>query len=455
MAELLPWQHLALSIRKVSYLAMFAARGGGKTHVMSTAVIAHCQELGAAARPLCLRETFVSTAEWGDQIYSMAIAAFGSGVSRNRSIGEIYLPNGAVITLAFVATDDGIRKILGRNFTALYADEVGNYPPQAFTFLQRARSSVRPPPPFKEEVMLAGNFGGKSHARIVREYWAKAPAWKPFLNQFGEVWTNVPSSYRENKWINKEQYARALRVATAGNPALYDSWERGEPATGSGVLFANYSPSIHLIPPPAGPPSGRYLAGVDWGSASPAVATLLCKLNSPWKFGDRMLLPGDIVAVDSVDTVADELREDLSTGTGLPPTEFGAQIEAMAQRWRISQLECIVDDARGLENDTVVDLMNKNTGLAAQRVTKRTRSAGWQMIRQGFQRALDRERNGYFVCSNLDALARTIPECPRHPTRLEESDDKYTEDHHLDSYRYGTEALEDVVPGQGRVLGGY
>jgi hypothetical protein len=455
MSELLPWQTLALQLRKASYLAMFSARGGGKTHMMSVAIIAHCQELGAKARPLALRETFVSTAEWGDTLYSMALQAFGPKVTRNRSIGEIYLPNGAVITLAFVATDDGVRKILGRNFTALYADEVGNYPPQAFTFLQRARSSVRPPPPFKEEVMLAGNFGGKSHSRIQREYWSKAPAWAPFKNQFGEVWTNVPSSYRDNRHINTAQYARALRVATAGNPALFEAWDSGVPATGSGVLFANYSPSVHLVEPPTAPPQGKYLAGVDWGTASPSVATLLVKLSSPWKFGERMLLPGDVVAIDSVDTVADELREDLSTGTGLPPTEFGAEIEQMARRWRVHQLDCVVDDARGLENDTVVDLLNKNEGISATRVHKRTRSAGWNMIRQGFQRATDRERQGYFVCSNLDALARTIPECPRHPTRLEESDDKFTEDHHLDSYRYGIEALEDAVPGSGRVIGGY
>lgn len=453
MSELLPWQALALSLRKVCYLAMFSARGGGKTHTMSTAVIAHCQELGAKARPLCLRETFISTAEWGDTIFNMAIAAFGPKVTRNRAIGEIYCPNGAVITLAHVSDDDAVRKILGRNFTALYADEVGNYPPQAFKFLARARSAVRPPPPFKEEVMLSGNFGGKSHARILREYYSQAPAWTPFLNKYGETWCNVPSSYRDNKHINTEQYARALRVATAGNPGLLAAWDKGLPHGLSGVLFANYSPEVHLVPPASSPPRGKYLGGLDWGTASPSVCTLTCRLHDPWKFGDVMLLPGDIVALDSVDTVADPEREDLSTGTGMAPTEFGAKVAEMAQRWNIHQLEVVADDARGLENDTVVDLLNKNSGIAATRVHKRTRSAGFQMIRQGLQRAIDRERRGYFVTTNCDALARTIPEIPRHPTRVEESDDKYTEDHHLDSWRYALEEQEHGGSGQGQVIG--
>lgn len=456
MSELLPWQTLALQLRKTCYLAMFSARGGGKTHVMSVAVIAHCQELGAKARPLCLRETFVSTAEWGDTLYTMALAAFGPKVTRNRSIGEIYLPNGAVITLAFVATDDGVRKILGRNFTSLYADEVGNYPPQAFTFLARARSSVRPPPPFKEEVMLAGNFGGMSHARILREYWSQAGAWTPFTNKFGEVWCNIPSSYRDNKHINADQYSRALRVATAGNPGLLAAWDKGIPTGLAGVLFANWDPAVHLVEPPTRPPEGKYVGGLDWGTASPSVCTLTCKLTSPWKFGDTMLLPGDIVALDSVDTVADPEREDLSTGTGLPPTEFGEQVELMARRWNIRQLDVVADDARGLENDTVVDLLNKNEGLSASRVHKRTLSAGFQMIRQGLQRARDRERRGYFVTTNCDALARTIPEIPRHPTQPERSDDKYTEDHHLDSWRYALEEQEHGTgSGSGKTIGGY
>lgn len=455
MSELLPWQALALSLRKACYLAMFSARGGGKTHVMSTAIIAHCQELGSKARPLALRETFISSSEWADTVYSMALIAFGPATTRNKSTGEVYCPNGAIITFAFVATDDGVRRILGRNFTALYADEVGNYPPQAFTFLARARSSVRPPPPFKEEIMLAGNFGGKSHARILREYFSQAAAWTPYLNKFGETWCNVPSSYRDNKYINTKQYARALKVATAGNDALFQAWDAGQPAAGNGALFGNWTPDVHLVPATSNPPRGKYVGGLDWGTASPSVCTLTVRLYEPWKFGDVMLLPGDVVALDSVDTVADPEREDLATGTGLPPTEFGVKVAEMARRWNIHQLEVVADDARGLENDTVVDLLNKNEGIAATRVHKRTRSAGFNLIRQGLQRAIDRERRGYYVTMNCDALARTIPEIPRHPTRLEESDDKYTEDHHADSWRYALEEHEFGGSGQGRVTGTY
>ncbi|HMN39072.1 MAG TPA: hypothetical protein PKD49_15360 [Hyphomicrobium sp.] len=85
------------------------------------------------------------------------------------------------------------------------------------------------------------------------------------------------------------------------------------------------------------------------------------------KDGNTMLLPGDIVALDSVDTVADPEREDLATGTGLPPTEFGVKVAEMARRWNIHQLEVVADDARGLENDTVVDLLNKNEGNRSRR----------------------------------------------------------------------------------------
>lgn len=451
--ELLPWQHLALSIRKAAYLAMFSARGGGKTHLMSTAAISLCAEI-PKARPLCLRETFISTAEWGDRLYEMALVAF-PGTTRNRSMGEIYCGNGSVITLAHVSDDDAIRKILGRNFHVLYADEVGNYPPQAFTYLQRARSAIRPPPPYKEEVMMAGNFGGKSHNRIVREYWSKGGAFEFWENNFGETWVNVPSSFLENKHVNAEQYTRALRVACAGNPALLEAWLHGRPAAGSGALYANYDPTIHLVAPPTAAPPGRYIAGVDWGSHSPAAATLICELSMWWPFGDKHLAPGDIVAIDSVDTVADPLREDLSIGTGLPPIQFGAEIEKMAKRWNIHRLDCVVDDARGLENDFVTDLLNKNEGLNAFRVSKKTRSAGFNLIRQGFQRAIDRERRGLYIVNTLDALARTIPEIPRHPTRLEESDDKYLEDHHGDSHRYAVEYFWDAPPPVGKTVGYY
>lgn len=454
----MPWQHLALQLRKQAYLAMFSARGGGKTFLMSTAAIAHCNELGRFARPLVVREQFKSMTEWGDDLYEMAVSAWGSRVTRNKASGEISLPTGGVITMAHVSTPDGVRVILGRNFTACYADEVGNYPASAFTFLARARSSVRPPPPFKEEVMFAGNFGGQSHARILREYYNLAPPWTPYLNKYGEVWVNAPSSYRENPYINAKQYARQLLVACAGDQGLYEAWDKGVPSGLSGTILPNWDPNVHVVGVPERAPYGRYVVGVDWGTKSPSTATLLCLLSEPFKFGDRILLPGDVVAIDGTDTVADPLREDLSVGTGATPYQLGILVREMLDKWHIPEATCVVDDARGLEDDTVVDAMKKVQGVRAERVRKRTLASGYQMLRAGLQRAVDRERHGFYVANTplLDALRRTIPELPRDANNPEIACKKFVEDHHIDGWRYGVEHLAGgATISQARMIGGY
>ena len=237
----------------------------------------------------------------------------------------------------------------GKNFTAIFADESGNYPVQAFGFLNLLRSNLRVPLGKRAHIHMTANPHGRSHTKLFKGWINQAPYWRPYQDESGEWWVNCHTTFKDNPHIDREAYERQLDAAAAGDVDLAKAWKQGSFEVLGGVMFDMWTPDKHIIPPLPRQIPASYLVGADWGTAAPATALLIARVKDPvhiWR-------PGDYIVVDETDTA---IPTDLSIGTGASIFTWAEMIQEMlARNARSKGTQIITDDARGLNGDTVVN----------------------------------------------------------------------------------------------------
>lgn len=421
-------------------------RGSGKSYSMLLDLLGHCNDFGESARPLVTRESHAGLLELQDTVYELCVAAFGPTVQRNKHDCTVTLPTGGTIVFTNVGDETSYAKHQGKSYTALYGDEVGNYPPQAFAFLRRIMSNLRVAPGRRTHIHWTANPHGRSHTVLFKEFISKAPPWHPFADSAGNLWIWTTSDLTSNPHIDQISYTRNIRAACGSDEKLADAWLKGSWDVLGGVMFDAFDPATHII---RTPPyyDARYYIGGDWGSAAPAVAVLIARLKQPV----GRLRQGDYIALDECNT-ADP--SDLSIGLGHPPNAFAEMIKEMLARngLRQRQAPMVMDDARGLQGDTVCGLM-RECGLNAQRPYRKDRIGTWNLIRQLLHNAKTGEGQALWFTTNCRYLLETLPEAPRGTLRAEDIDPKWPKDHALDALGYGLQAMQNTTVKCGRVTG--
>jgi len=346
------------------------------------------------------------------------------------------LPTGGIITFACVSDEATYAKLQGRSFTGLYADEAGNYSPNGFAFMLRALSNLRVPPGQRPSIHITANPHGRAHTQVYKTWISKAPAWHPFKDpETGLTWVWTTSDYTQNPHIDQDQYLRNLRASCGSDTALAEAWIKGDWSVLGGVMFDVFDPKIHIIPPVTVPLDATYRVGADWGTASPSTALLIARLSSPV----GRYIGGDYIVLDETNT-ADP--RDLSVGLGHPPTMFAEMVREMTNRNGVKKFGMVIDDARGLQGDTVVGFM-RGSGISAWRPAQKDRIGGWNLIRQLLFNAKTGEGGqGLWVTTRCPHLLETLPEAPRGTLRAEDIDPKFNRDHHIDALRYGLVDLQ-------------
>jgi len=453
----MPWQHAALQLRThVDLIVLAGGRGGGKTHCGLLGLIAHCNLLGEHAAPLVVRESWTGLSETLTKAETFAAAAFGTnGLSYNRSEGVIRLPTGGAIYGA--SLHDGESSYLrwqGRNLTGIWVEEAGNLSPQHFAFMRRLESNLRPPLGFKAERIWTANPHGKSHHTLYRNYIGKAPPWRMGRSADGLTYVWIPSTYRDNKHIDQPAYARNLLASVGSDHALAAAWGDGRWDQISGAMFP-VNPEVHLIDPIPGwmlKRVARFTCGSDWGNSAPATAILLAQLKEPIHYGGGRLPYGSIIAIEETDTAADS--NDLSVGLGTDARTFAEQVYAMLQKHGAERCDVVVDDAKGLKGDSVVDYF-RSANLNARLPDKRSRVEGWDIVRQYLADAENGSgRPSLYVTTACPHLFETLSEAPRGTLNPRDLDPKWNRDHWCDALAYG---MKEVAGGprswQGQVIG--
>lgn len=438
------FQQAVLQFRGHCNILNAGGRGSGKSFCMILDLLDHCRQHEVGGRPLVLRESWAGLQELQEKVLAMAIIAYGPACRRNKAEGTIALPNGSIITFTNIGDDASYAKLQGRTFTGLYADEVGNYPPQSFKFMQLARSNLRVPEGRRVDIHWTANPHGKSHSVLCKNFINKAPPWKPFEDDAGELWIWTTSSLNDNPHIDRESYARQLVAATGSDTALAKAWIEGDWSVLGGVMFDTFDPAVHIVDIPQWVKM-QYLVGGDWGSAAPATAVLLGRL----KTDVGRCRYGSIVALSEVDT-ADPF--DLSIGTGAPPQMMAEMIAEMCEKYRWQYPSIVMDDARGLQSETVVNLF-REAGLQAHKPYKKDRVGNWNLIRQLLSNAITGDGPGLYFTRNCPHLLETLPEAPRGQLRAEDIDPRWDRDHWIDALAYGVNELHGHRGRVGRTVG--
>ena len=437
------FQQVTLGLRgNVDVVIDAGGRGGGKTDALCKAVLAHCSEWGAAARPLVVRESHGGLLELQSKLYELCLMTTEGRASRNKADNTITLPTGGVVTFTNVGDEESYVRHQGKTYTGLFGDEVGAYSPAAFAFLDRLRSNLRVPPGRKPEIRFTANPHGRAHTVLCKRWINRAPPWRPFNDDNGDsvIWTH--STYRDNPFIDADQYERQLRASAGGDKALADAWLSGDWSVLGGVMFDNFDPAVHVIAPPTTYGDWKFRCGADWGAAAPAVGLLLG------------LTPlGDIVLLDETDTAVDE--NDLSVGSGAVVQTFAEMLQEMFQRWGRKAVDTVCDDARGLQGDTVIEMLRHNQ-IPAHKPFRKDRVGGWNLIRQLLEGAKLRNGPGLYITTNCRHLIATLPEAPRGTHRPEDVDPRWACDHWIDALVYGARDLYPIYRiTQGKTIGMY
>ncbi len=439
------FQQAVLRFRGHCNILNAGGRGSGKTFSMVLDLLDHCREHGPDARPLVVRESWGGLQQLSNQILDLAAAAFGTA-QRNKGEGTITLGNYAVITLTQIADEKSYAKHQGKSFTGLFADEVGNYPPAAWAFLRRVRSNLRVPMGRRVAIHMTANPHGRAHTVIFKEFISKAPPWHPFQSPDGAWWIWTTSTLDDNPHIDRVAYRRQLVASTGSDQALADAWINGDWSVLGGVMFDCFDPAIHIIRQPAYADL-RLRCGGDWGTAAPATCILLGQLK-----GDLgPIRRGSIIALDETDT-ADP--SDLSLGTGAPPQMLAEMIREMAGRHGWKTPHVVMDDARGLQSETVIQLLREN-GIGAHKPVRKDRVGQWTLVRSLLSNAVSGDGPGLYFTNRCPHLLETLPEAPRGTLRPEDIDPKWPRDHWLDALAYGVRDLWGSRATSGRHIGMY
>jgi hypothetical protein len=435
LAEQQYWGH-------VDHVLSTGGRGGGKSTGMIFSCLRHCDELGPLANPVVTREGWGDLTELFSRVAEYAYRIWGS-VDTNKNEGTIRTPAGACINFTNLGDEQAYARAHGKNFTALFADEVGNYSPTAYAYLTRLRTNIRVPSGVRAIEWWTANPYGRSHGPIYKNYICKSPFWRPYQDAAGRWCVNTFSNYRDNNAIDQEAYRRQL-AAGCPDPALLQAWLEGTWSPIGGQLF-QFDPGVHVLAQQ--PRCVNYRLGGDWGAAAPAVCILLGEVapGTPG-FGN-----GALVALEEIDTAEDP--NDLSVGNGMVPVAFAEMVVERCLSYGYKHPSGVMDDARGLLGDTVIDMM-RSGGVNMRKPFKRDRVGGWNLVNQRLVAAKPGGEGPTLHISNrCPHLIETIAEAPRGTLRPEDVDPKYTKDHWIDALSYGLKDFYGGKVGSGRAVG--
>jgi len=455
----LPWQEKALALRThLDLIVLAGGRGGGKTHCAILALLAHCVALGPHAAPLVVREAWAPLGEFLTKIEGIAAIAFGTrGLSYNRAEGVIRLPTGGNIFGASMHEgESSYVRWQGRNLTGIWGEEIGNLSAQHFAFLRRLESNLRPPLGFPVERWWTANPGGKASPLIYRNWISKTPPWRAARDHSGLSYVWIPSVYTDKLHIDGGMYRRNLLASVGSDEALAKAWLDGRWDSLGGLMFP-VNPAAHIIRPLPDwmvRRMGKITVGSDWGNGAPATALVAMQCREPINWDGRRIPYGSVIVLEETDTAIDEA--DLSVGSGLDARSFAEQVRDVAARHGNPRPRVVVDDAKGLQGDSVVSYY-RSVGLNASIPNKRSRTEGWDIIRQHLQEAeKEQGRPGLYFTTRCPHTIQTLSEAPRGTLNPRDLDPKWNADHWADALSY---LMKEIAggprSGQGTVVGAW
>ena len=445
--EISPWQQRSLSIPEEYDVFLGGGRGSGKAYAIGLDMMRHAEQHKEKARMLYVRRTYKGLADFEDIVRSLFGLAYGKGFRYNASEHTGRFANGAYLELGQLETPADYGKYQGRSFTRLYADEVGQY--ASPDLLDLLRSNLRGPKDLPIRAMFAANPGDAGHHWIAQRFVFRATPWEPFYEDKSKRhWVYAPGTYRDNPFIDQEEYRAQLEASCPHDPELLRAWLEGDWAVARGAFFASVvEESRNAVGPwcqPEDPKDWaadmtrrgwRFHLAHDYGSAAPSV-TYICARSPGIEGPDGRFYPRESLVL--IDELATNVPGTIDQGMNYTVPRLAEEIREMCSGWGIRP-DGVADDAcfntHGHQVGSIADEFRKN-GVHFRHAHKGDRISGWQKMRTLLANAGQVDVPGLYVGRNCEYFWATVPFLGRDPRRAEDIDTR-TADHAADACRYG------------------
>jgi Phage terminase large subunit len=301
--ELLPLQHQVLAIPSdVECVALGGSKGGGKTSAVWLKLGQRIQSLRAEFSGAFCRVSHPALAGPMEDA-SAWFTRLGMQPLLNKHDATIRFPAYGNALLRFFALDDRVSVLArtsGLSLSDVVVDELQVFP--SFDLPMLIVGCMRTAPGTTSLLMCTFNPGGIAAPLILKAFIEpseKHARGVPFSCDAVQRRTVVlESNYRDNRFINREAYARSLVAMAAGNASYLAQVDEGSWRSIVGNYYAVTSDNLLEWPEHIDWNDFPHLqpkAACDWGSQSPYCVSFGLRVN------DRAALPcGRVVARGSL-----------------------------------------------------------------------------------------------------------------------------------------------------------
>ncbi|NVE95893.1 phage terminase large subunit [Altererythrobacter lutimaris] len=444
LERLSPFQAAVLETPETCNLALLGARGGGKSTAAVALVVRHMQEHGADASALIVRRTLRALSDFEDELLSAAAQLFPAGHNYNRAEKILRAEGGAKATLAAIERASDYDKLQGKNFSLIVIEEVTQYPTERV--LRLLRSNLRAPQGVPTRVVYLGNPGGPLHGRIFQQHVKDRLDHEPYTIGDDERWITIRSGPADNPFIDQQAYIRKLREACHGDPVKLQQWLFGDWAQGEGLMWPMFSADTHVlsVEPRGLDTTDLFIphVGIDWGLSSPSVGHLGLRLRRDGNVNGIAMPRDSVIILDEVTDLIGSpgVDEDLNKSSEWSPDRLGERVAGMCASWAVRRPDAVVDNARGLQGDDVLTMIQETGGFWNVTLPNKGRRAErWAVMGSMLQAAVERSqvRPHLYVSDRCTFLIHALSNAVRDERSPDDvADVSSCPDHPLDSAAY-------------------
>ncbi len=428
---------------------MGGGRGGGKSYALALLALRHCEQYGAKARVLYVRQTYKGVADFVLLTRELFGKVYGQAARYNDADHVWKFPNGAYLELGQLETASDYQKYQGRSFTLLMSDECGQYATP--DLLDMLRSNLRGPKGMPIRVVFAANPGSAGHAWNAQRFVFKSAPWTPFYEDKSKrKWVYAPSTFVGNQFLDADSYREQLEASCPHDKELLRAWIEGDWTVSRGAYFASVLDESRNaidpwteIPKYHGYPWQMYLAH-DWGSSAPSATYLFAVSPGATGPDERYYARGSLIVLDEISTA---LPDQPNKGNSWSIQILSEEILAMSKRWGMRRAEGVCDDAcfakSGHGSGSIAEEFAR-FNIYFRPARKADRVSGWAIMKRLLADAGKMDVPGLYISRSCTYAWSTIPYLCHDQKRCEDVDSSGP-DHAADALRYGCLRLRNEM----------
>ena len=396
---------LAASEKDVLY---GGAAGGGKSFAMLIDPLRYCHI--SEHRALILRRSMPELRELIDKSRELYPRAFKG--AKFKEVEKLWqFPSGAKIEFGFLERDADVYRYQGQAYSWIGFDEITHLPTEfGWNYLASRLRTTNPE--LKTYLRCTANPGGVGAQWVKKRYVEPADENKTFRGTDGLTRKFIPARLQDNPFLAEDgEYERMLQSLPAiqRKQLLEGNWDISE-----GAAFAEFDPSIHIVPPFDLPSWWERLKGIDYGYAS-----------------ESCCLWGAIDPEDKTLIIYRELYRKGLTGEALGDTL--TQMEESEIKSITGVLDTAAWSRTGYTGPTIGELLIQK-GHKLRRADK-NRHAGKVQIHEYLRPSRDTGRPKVQIFNSCPNLIKELQGLPLSKSNPEDVD-THAADHAYDALRY-------------------